>query len=99
MTASVCARCEAIVTTDNRMPTTPTKIPTRRVLGSAACSGVTSSSGMTCKNPQIIQKIHRNHRIWGADPHQRVLAVESIPCCALTSTLVSHASLEQIYVG
>src|SRR5882757_2908145 len=46
MTASVCARCEAIVTTDKKMPTTPTKIPTRRVSGSAACSGVTSISGM-----------------------------------------------------
>src|SRR5580692_3627829 len=52
MTASVWARCEAIVTTDNRIPTTPTKIPTRRVSGSAACSGETSSSGITLKYPQ-----------------------------------------------
>src|ERR1700689_5428957 len=57
MTASVCARCEAIVTTDNRMPTTPTKMPTRRVLGSAACSGVTSSSGITSKYP-LFNHVH-----------------------------------------
>src|SRR5258707_13637921 len=36
-----------MVTSDSRMPTTPTRIPTRRVLGSAACSGLTSISGMT----------------------------------------------------
>src|SRR5277367_433935 len=46
MTAPVCARCDAIVTTDRSMPTTPTRIPTRRVSGSATCSGLTSISGM-----------------------------------------------------
>src|SRR6202011_2372806 len=46
MTAWVCARCEAMVTSDRRIPTTPTRIPTRRVLGSAVCSGLTSISGM-----------------------------------------------------
>src|SRR5271170_1897445 len=47
MTALVCARCAEMVITDSRIPTIPTKIPTRRVLGSAACSGVTSISVMT----------------------------------------------------
>src|SRR5277367_6889377 len=46
MTALVWARCAEIVTTDSRTPTIATKIPTRRVLGSAACSGVTSISVM-----------------------------------------------------
>src|ERR1700732_4523080 len=65
MTACVCARCEAIVTTDKKIPTTPTKIPTRRVLGSAACSGVTSISGMTFDYPQDTSKILRR----GGDVH------------------------------
>src|ERR1700683_481486 len=47
MTAWVCARCEAMVTTDSSTPTTPTRMPTRRVLGSDACSGVTSISVMS----------------------------------------------------
>src|SRR5271168_4980150 len=46
MTSWVCARCPAMVTTDSRMPTIPTMIPTRRVLGSAACSGLTSISAI-----------------------------------------------------
>src|SRR6202790_3181162 len=54
MTACVCARCEAMVTTDNKIPTTPTNIPTRRVFGSAACSGFTSISGM---NFQYLRQI------------------------------------------
>src|SRR4029077_4569781 len=53
MMAWVCARCEAMVTTDSRMPTTPTKSPTRRVLGSSACSGLTSISGMLGKSSYV----------------------------------------------
>src|ERR1700727_2588972 len=50
MTAWVCARCDVIVTTERNIPITPTRIPTTRVLGSAACSGVTSISVMDSTN-------------------------------------------------
>src|SRR5580658_4224952 len=54
MTAWVCARCEAIVTTERNIPITPTSIPTTRVLGSAACSGVTSISVMDLSEPLFL---------------------------------------------
>src|SRR5882762_5038660 len=63
MTASVCARCDAMVTTDSRIPTTPTRIPTRRVRGSAACSGVTSISGMTTIYPRLMIQFARRQMI------------------------------------
>src|ERR1700689_883939 len=52
MTALVCARCEAVVTAERKMPTMPTKIPTRRLFGSSACSGLSSISAM---GPIILQ--------------------------------------------
>src|SRR5277367_364208 len=55
MTASVCARCDAMVTTESKMPTTPTRIPTRRVFGSAVCSCVISISGMFAKNSSSVE--------------------------------------------
>src|SRR5277367_4790263 len=65
MTAPVCARCDAIVTTDRSMPTTPTRIPTRRVSGSATCSGLTSISGMA----QGILTIDTKDVAWRARRH------------------------------
>src|SRR5258708_6671527 len=48
--------CEEMVTTDKRMPIMPTRIPTRRVLGSAVCSGLTSISAMAQRYPQRSMK-------------------------------------------
>src|ERR1700730_7485652 len=74
MTAPVCARCEAIVTTDNKIPTTPTRIPTRREFGSAACSGVTSISGMRFKVPLSLREFS-SLWIFGRDFNHHVLHI------------------------